>query len=618
MRFFMVPVSILVCSGLFLCCNAGSSQSIKKITKVNSLNVRKSKERHTKGLNDLAINIAVPIGISGQPEEETPVVINFENSGSAFAIDTGTVLKNGTDDVSADFSDCFGDVPSGRSSCYANYFLTSDDISAGMVTFDITLSSSGEMKDYIINSVPLGTYISDDMKVDGVVATNPYNPVKVFAGETVPVEITITNVESENITDVVIADKDGTVIGEAEVIVPDESVVADTKIEDSTFDVIETEYTIKLTNTEDIETYRLYTLYTESITGTYRINWGCLCDDSETTHILVGSYNDGVNNAIKGWEFDEGAESCAALASSINLGNATILSKAVYNTVDSFDNNVIYLAYVTQAPEQDCVLNLAKCWLNGDSYEFTIGNTTGLSLITSKVQWILDNNDIPYVAVDCDDEMRVYPIDVSDLSFGTYFSTANKSLGNASTFLYWFPQGMYLYLLQGYGAATVSTYKVNLLTHSIEAGVDTNLSGTFSQVNACATCYNYLILGGSNTEVSKNGILKQYTVKTTDPNKGSLVAASLMETIETTSTVNYCELCCCAGSNLLVGTDKGLFSYAPDTLSLISSNTLLPNNNWNNTCWCCMNNDYCVAIDNEAQAYILKQESGSFIVTCTL
>jgi hypothetical protein len=553
MRFFMVPVSILVCSGLFLCCNAGSSQNIKKITKVNSLNVRKSKERHTKGLNDLTISIVVPIGTSGQPEVEMPVVINFENSGSAFAIDKGTVFKNGTENVSDDFSDCFGDVPSGRSSCTSSYFLKSNDISAGMVTFDITLSTeSGEVKDYD-NPVALGSYISDNMKVNGVIATNPYSPVKVFAGEAVPVEITITNIESENITDVVIADKDGTAISEAKVLEAGKSVVADTKLEaDSKFDVLGTEYTIKLTNTEDVDAYRLYTLYSQAISGTYRINWGCLCDDLGTTHILVGSYNDGVNNAIKGWEFDEEAKSCTALASSINLGNATILSKAVYNTVDSLNNNnVIYLAYVTQAPEQDCVLNLAKCWLNGDSYEFTIGNTTGLSLITSKVQWILDNNDNPYVAVDCDDEMRVYPIDVSDLSFGTYFSTANKSLGNASTFLYWFPQGMYLYLLQGYGAATVSTYKVNLLTHSIEAGVDTNLSGTFSQVNACATCYNYLILGGSNTEVSKNGILKQYTVKTTDPNKGSLVAASLMETIETTSTVNYCELCCCAGSNLL-------------------------------------------------------------------
>jgi len=539
MRFFMFPVSILVCSGLFLCCNAGSLQNIKKITKVNSLNVRKFNERHTKGLNDLAINIAVPIGISGQPEEETPVVINFENSGLEFDIDTATVFKNGTDDVSAEFSDCFGTISSGRSSCSTNYFLTSDDIFAGMVTFDITLSSSsGEIKDYN-NSVPLGTYISDDMKVDGIVATDPYNPVKVFAGEAVPVKIAITNTEAEMITDVVIADAEGNPVGEAEELVPDESLITDSKLTaDSKFDVIGTEYTVKLTNTEDVEVYRLYTLFTKAITGTYRINWGCLCDDSGPTHILVGSYNDGVNNAIKGWEFDEGAESCAALASSINLGNATILSKAVYNTVDSFDNNVIYLAYVTQAPEQNCVLNLAKCVPNDDSYEFTVGNTTGLSLITSKVQWILDNNHIPYVAVDCDDEMRIYPIDVSDLSLGTYFSTANKALGNASTFLYWFPQGMYLYLLQGYGAATVSTYKVNLLTHSIEAGVDTNLSGTFSQVNACATCYNYLILGCSNTEVSKNGILKQYIVKTTDLNKGSLEAASLMETIETTSTVN--------------------------------------------------------------------------------
>lgn len=611
----MFPKAILVCFGLFLCCNTESSQNIKKITKVNSL-----KKRDTRGVNDLTINIAVPIGPSGQPEEYAPVVINFENTGAYFAIDTGTVLKNGTEDVSADFSDCFGDVPSGRSSCISTYSITATDLDAGMVTFAITLSStSGEVKDFGTLPVPLGTYISGKMTAAGVDATDPDNPVGVFAGKAVPVEIAITNVEAENIADVVIADEKGTSIGEAEEVVPDESLIADSKlIADSTFDVIGTEYTVKLTNTEDVEVYRLYTLFTEAITGTYRINWGCLCDDDlSTTHILVGSYNDGVNNTIKGWEFNEISESCVTLTSSINLGDSTILNKAVYNTVDSFDNNVIYLAYVTQAPDQDCVLNLAKCSLNGDSYEFTVGDTTGLSSICSKVQWILDSNDIPYVAVDCDNEIRVYPIGLSDLSFGAYFSTANKSLGNASTFLYWLPQGN-LYLIQGFGAATVSTYKTDLLAHTIESGVDTNLSGTFSQVNACATCNNYLILGGSNTEVSKNGVLKQYTVKTTDPNKGALVATSLMETIETTSTINYCELCCCNGSNLLVGTDKGLFSYDPDTLSLISSNTLLPNNNWNNTSWCCVNNDYCAAVNNDAQAYILKQESGSFIVTCTL
>ena len=226
----------------------------------------------------------------------------------------------------------------------------------------------------------------------------------------------------------------------------------------------------------------------------------------------------------------------------------------------------------------------------------------------SKVQWILDSVGRPYIAVDTNLGIMVYPVTLSPYTFGTAFTTANLAGSNPSSFLYWLPQDSNLYLVQGYNSTNVATYLVNLTgTPTIHAGVNSDISGQFDQANSCATCSDYFVIGGSKSSV---GTLVPYSISST----GTLLAGTAV-TVGGASTVNYCERCCCSGDNLLVGTDTGLLSYDNSLAFMLSSTSLVSLN----VCWCCnSHNQYCAVVDSVHGAFVLKQQPPSFILTSTL
>jgi hypothetical protein len=183
----------------------------------------------------------------------------------------------------------------------------------------------------------------------------------------------------------------------------------------------------------------------------------------------------------------------------------------------------------------------------------------------------------------------------------------------ASIFLYWLTQDNGLILVQGFNNTNVATYQVDLNgTPAIYPGIVTDLSSTFSYINSCATCQDYLLVGGSSP--SNQGILAQYNVTAS----GTLSLIATQTTPGTT--VNYCERCCCPESQLLVGTDVGLFCYAiglDNSLTLTAS--LADGHNWLNVCWCCNStNNYCAAVNNAPGAFILEQLTPTFTTKCSL
>jgi len=120
---------------------------------------------------------------------------------------------------------------------------------------------------------------------------------------------------------------------------------------------------------------------------------------------------------------------------------------------------------------------------------------------------MVGSNNRPYVAVDTIDDIRIYPVNLITLTIDAPLSTPNISQGYASTFLYWYVQDSNLYLIQGYSTNQVATYQVELgTTPVINPGVATDLSGTFTQINSCATCLDYLLLGGTNNSTGLLGI----------------------------------------------------------------------------------------------------------------
>ena len=137
------------------------------------------------------------------------------------------------------------------------------------------------------------------------------------------------------------------------------------------------------------------------------------------------------------------------------------------------------------------------------------------------------------------------------------------------------------------------------------------LSSSFTNINSCATCFDYFAVGGSAQDT---GILALY-----DINPSGTLTLTLTTTLANTTVVNYCERCCCPNSQLLVGTDNGLFTYDTDTLDLISSYVSGANNNGLNVCWCCNNtNQFCTAVNDAPSAFILEQENSTFTTVCQL
>ena len=347
------------------------------------------------------------------------------------------------------------------------------------------------------------------------------------------------------------------------------------------------------------ENYMTCTLVQSSEPGFYRLNWGCGCSDTGNEHIIIGSYNQVGSNQLYGWVFDQ--TSCATISPQI-FGTNTILNNAVYN-----NNDIVNIATLTQTPANNYVIYLVTCSNPGSGFEFELQATQTLAGVTSasKVQWFFMNQ--PYLAVDTNNGIMIYPIDLSNYTFGTPISTINLADSNPSSFLYWLPYSSNLFLVQGYNNTTVATYQVDLTgTPTVYAGVNSDISGQFDQANSCATCNNYLVIGGSK---NSQGTLVQYGLS----NTGTLSPITAVS-LAGASTVYYCERCCCSSdNNLLVGTDTGLLSYDADlTQTVASSSTPCVS-----VCWCSNSqNLYGAAITTTHDAFTFIQEAGSLTPIC--
>jgi len=359
------------------------------------------------------------------------------------------------------------------------------------------------------------------------------------------------------------------------------------------------------------ENYQECTIVNSIPQGLYRLNYGCICSDTTgTEHILIGSYNNTGVNQIEGWVFDEVQAICSQISPLI-LTPDILYNVAVYNEAD-----IINIAVLTTT-SNSYNLSLATCSYNGVNFVISpTGTPITLPAAAFKVQWAVAGGN-PFIAVDTIDNMRVYPVDLSTYTIGTPIQTPN--MGNnqyASDFLYWLYQDNGLFLVQGFNNTNIATYLVDLTgTPTIYPGVVTDVSSTFSFINSCATCFNYFVVGGSAVG---QGTLAQYDVNST----GSLNLIRQYPTAGTT--VNYCERCCCQESQLLVGTDVGLFNYTIEfDGSLTPTSSLsLPvsgSTNWLNVCWCCNNsNKYCAAVNNAPSAFVLEQMTPTFTTQCSL
>jgi predicted outer membrane repeat protein len=336
--------------------------------------------------------------------------------------------------------------------------------------------------------------------------------------------------------------------------------------------------------------------------GYARFNFGCTCTDSDNQRLLIGSYNDiaGSHNLLMGYIFDSSTNTTTAITP-VDLGSHIIENIVVYNT-----DSIVYIALLTKQNE-NCFLRLATCVDSGLGFSFTLSDPISMSNQTMKVQWIVGTDGTPYIATDMQDTLNIFKADLSTLTLTPHDSVTNVAGSTNSTFLYWAVQADGLYLVQGYDAANVATYKVNPGTGKfIGAGVATDVSSLFSVSLACSTCYNYLALGGTNT--SHQAIVASYHINT----DGTL--ENIRSTTLPASAANYCERCCCNNSHLLVATDNGLYSINPETFDIVASNVSLANNSWVNACWCCDNSlTYCSAINSNHQSYIFQEQGTNLI-----
>ena len=338
------------------------------------------------------------------------------------------------------------------------------------------------------------------------------------------------------------------------------------------------------------------TAYATSIpVNPYRFNFGCICSDTEDAHIFVGSRNipSLTNNTLECWIFDASATPTCNFAAALDLGSHIIMDSATYN-----NDNGMNLLILTNDQDGTCYLNLALY----DGTDIVKTGSIALSSPAFKAQLFMSRTNNLYAVTDELDRLSIYSIDLSTHTFTLTSSVSNLASNLPSAFLRTLPQEDSFYIIQGYGNNYVATYAVDLTTGIVSDGSANGMSSTFSTINSCATCYDSLTLGGTNT--GNVGTLAQYTIDIS----GDLVFTQSTN-ITDTSTVNYCERCCCNNSWLLAGTDNGLYSFDPDTLALQAS---MASDDWINTCWCCdINADYCIAVKNNHQSYIVQQVGSS-------
>jgi len=324
----------------------------------------------------------------------------------------------------------------------------------------------------------------------------------------------------------------------------------------------------------------------------YRYNFGCICTDEGEEHILIGSHNmpelDG--NSLDFWMFNE--TPTVSFIGSLDLGQQIIMDSATYNTELGMN-----IAVLTQTQEGDTAIVLVTY----DGVSTTSHSITPLSSQAFKAQWFVAPDSTPYIVTDEQNGMSLYEVNLATYELTLRSSVPNLGAGAPSAFLRWYPQGNSLYVIQGYNQNSIATYKVDLSVPEIQAGVTTDMQEQFMLVNSCATCYENLVLGGAGS--GEEALLARCTVE--DGELAITQTASVPNAFE----VYYCERCCCGGDSLLVGTNNGLYSFNPNTLSLVASNTSMPNNVWINTCWCCdMDGDYCIAVDSDHETYVFRQD----------
>jgi predicted outer membrane repeat protein len=351
--------------------------------------------------------------------------------------------------------------------------------------------------------------------------------------------------------------------------------------------------TLTVTIGPDAEDYVVSNIATSVPVNPYRFNFGCICSDTGEEHILIGSHNmpslDG--NSLDFWVFNE--TPTASFIHSLDLGQQIIMDSATYNT--DLGMNIAVLTQTQQG-------NTSIVLVTYDGASAVLQSTTPLSSQAFKAQWFVSPDSTPYIIVDAQDSMSLYEVDLGTYDLTLSSSVPNLGAGIPSTFLRWYPQGDSIYVIQCYNKTSIATYKVDLTTGIIESGVPTDLSTAFTAVHSCATCYGDLVLGGAGS--GGLGVLIKYTIDVS----GALVPSPVSRSIAGTTAVHYCERCCCGNNPILVGTDYGLYSLNADTLDIIASNTLMPNNNWINTCWCCdVTGDYCIAVNSNHETYVFQQ-----------
>ena len=347
-----------------------------------------------------------------------------------------------------------------------------------------------------------------------------------------------------------------------------------------------------------------------SHTGYSRLNWGCICSDSGTQHVVIGSYVNSNDNSIRGFVFDSGMGTCTEITPALDFSSSIIVNHVVYNQAGQ-----INIALLLQSGTNYSI-QLATCTFNGSKWVFnTVGSPQPVSQ-ASHIQMITDAGNV-YIAVDSYPQLTVYSLDLSTGTITNPIIQTNKSA--QGDFLYWLHYNNAIYLVQGYYTAngtTIATYNVTLGS-SIDPGVETTIATALSQAYRCAVGVNYLVIGGSSLDANNTNVatLIQYGVN----GDGTLSQIGNAHIIDGTR-VNYCERCLCStGDNLIVGTDTNLFTFDSNNFQQLAS--LANPIGCKNVCWCCNTTNMYGAAIQEARAnpgFTFEQVGTQITQQCTL
>lgn len=338
--------------------------------------------------------------------------------------------------------------------------------------------------------------------------------------------------------------------------------------------------------------------------GYLRLNWSCLCSDEGVGNgTLIAAWNAGDGSLCKIVAFDNHCTQ-TAVATEITL-TGTITDIAVANSEDT-----IYIAYT--------VNNSGVYTVNVTSYTAAGGFVTPVFVsgpdIASHVQFFNLTNTTVLLAFEDNDRVAVAQIDLSTFNVTDSFFELKGTAGT-SAFLYWLesPTGTY-WLLRGFNttspnSSVVETYPVIFSPLSISPSVPTSITGNLYPITTCATCQNYLVIGGALSGIAK---IQQFTVL------GGSLTPGIAKSFSGTTIVSRAEICCCSESQLAVGTDGLLTTLDPTSLATISA---IPFVYSSDVCWCCTGTTTLGIIQLSGVVNIgniISQGSGTFQVVCEL